>query len=99
MRVLTTKLRVEIENEMRVFLESLNFEIEMRVSQKSDCNGDVKGGLNASLALVLSPRVSCGFSYDPNHCVHIPFLSGLKSAQNVKSCLLRSRGVPRHPYC
>ena len=35
MRVLTKKLRVEIENEMRVFLESLNFEIEMRVSQKS----------------------------------------------------------------
>ena len=32
MRVLATKLRVEIENEMRVFLESLNFEIEMRVS-------------------------------------------------------------------
>ena len=29
------KLRVEIENEMRVFLESPNFEIEMRVSQKS----------------------------------------------------------------
>ena len=38
MRVLTTKLRVEIENEMRVFLESLNFEIEMRVSQKSVTN-------------------------------------------------------------
>ena len=39
LRVLTTKLRVEIENETRVFLESLNFEIEMRVSQKSgwDC--------------------------------------------------------------
>ena len=35
MRVLTTNLRVEIENEMRVDLESLNFEIEMRVSQKS----------------------------------------------------------------
>ena len=35
MRVLTKNLRVEIENEMRVFLESLNFEIEMRVSQKS----------------------------------------------------------------
>ena len=35
MRVFTKKLRVEIENEMRVFLESLNFEIEMRVSQKS----------------------------------------------------------------
>ena len=34
MRVLTTKLRLEIENEMRVFLESLNFKIEMRVSQK-----------------------------------------------------------------
>ena len=36
MRDLRIKLRVEIENEMRVFLESLNFEIEMRVSQKSD---------------------------------------------------------------
>ena len=35
LRVLAIKLRVEIENEMRVFLESLNFEIEMRVSQKS----------------------------------------------------------------
>ena len=35
MRVLREKLRVEIENETRVFLESLNFEIEMRVSQKS----------------------------------------------------------------
>ena len=34
-RVLTTKLRLEIENEMRVFLEGLNFEIEMRVSQMS----------------------------------------------------------------
>ena len=42
MRVLTTKLRVEIENEMRVFLESLNFEIEMRVSQKSDY-GETQG--------------------------------------------------------
>ena len=36
MRVLTTKLRLKIENEMRVFLESLNFKIEIRVSQKSD---------------------------------------------------------------
>ena len=36
MRVFRKKLRVEIENEMRVFLESLDFEIEMRVSQKSD---------------------------------------------------------------
>ena len=36
MRVVTKKLRVEIEDEMRVFLESLNFETEMRVSQKSD---------------------------------------------------------------
>ena len=35
MRVLIEKLRVEIENETRFFLESLNFEIEMRVSQKS----------------------------------------------------------------
>ena len=36
MRLLTTILRVEIENETRVFLESLDFEIEMRVSQKSE---------------------------------------------------------------
>ena len=36
MRVLKENLRVEIENDMRVFLESLNFEIEMRVSQKSE---------------------------------------------------------------
>ena len=35
MRVHRENLRVEIENEMRVFLESLNFEIRMRVSQKS----------------------------------------------------------------
>ena len=35
MRVFMKKLRVEIENETRVYLESLNFEIEMRVSQKS----------------------------------------------------------------
>ena len=35
MRVFMKKLRVETENETRVFLESLDFEIEMRVSQKS----------------------------------------------------------------
>ena len=45
MRVLTTKLRVEIENEMRVFLESLNFEIEMRVSQKSESNAQTGFGI------------------------------------------------------
>ena len=28
---------VEIKNEMTVFLENLDFEIEMRVTQKSDC--------------------------------------------------------------
>ena len=31
MRLLTTILRVEIENETRVFLESLDFKMEMRV--------------------------------------------------------------------
>ena len=36
MRVFMKKLRVEIKNETRVYLESLNFEIKMRVSQKSD---------------------------------------------------------------
>ena len=35
MRVFMKKLRVEIENEMRVFLETLDSEIEMRVLQKS----------------------------------------------------------------
>ena len=39
MRVLREKLRVEIENETRVFLESLNFEIDMRVSHKSAGKG------------------------------------------------------------
>ena len=33
--VLKIKLRVEIEDESRVFLENLDFEIELRVSQKS----------------------------------------------------------------
>ena len=42
MRVHREKLRVEIENEMRVLLESLNFEIEMRVSQKSEMQGFVQ---------------------------------------------------------
>ena len=34
-RVFPKTLRVEIENETRVFLEILDFEIEMRVSKKS----------------------------------------------------------------
>ena len=36
MRVFMKKLRVGTENETRVFLESLDFENEMRVSQKCD---------------------------------------------------------------
>ena len=36
--------------------------------KRCHCTGDVKGGLNASLALVSSPEVACGFRYDPNHC-------------------------------
>ena len=45
MRVLTTKLRVEIENETRVFHESLNFEIKIRVSKKSaECPNLDKNG-------------------------------------------------------
>ena len=35
MRVVKSELRVENENKTRVFLESLDFEIKMRVSQKS----------------------------------------------------------------
>ena len=50
MRVLRENLRVEIENEMRVFHESLNFEIEMRVSQKSDLRVSPKG--SSSLAII-----------------------------------------------
>ena len=37
-RVFPKTLRVEIENETRVFPESLIFETEMRVSQKSEVN-------------------------------------------------------------
>ena len=55
MRVLTTKLRVEIENEMRVFLESLDFEIEMRVSQKSDSNKANNLQIDPNLPATLSP--------------------------------------------
>ena len=44
MRVFMKKLRVEIENETRVYLESLKFEIEMRVSQKSDGKGTASHG-------------------------------------------------------
>ena len=52
-RGLTTKLRVAV-NEMTVFLESLDFEIEMRVSQKSDQRDhiifvDVERGSNLEL--------------------------------------------------
>ena len=35
MKALTTKLRVEIENEMRVLLESVDLKIQIRVSHKS----------------------------------------------------------------
>ena len=52
MRVFTKKLRVEIENEMRVFLESLNLEIEMRVSQKSVVCA-LRAGFNSRIFLVL----------------------------------------------
>ena len=47
MRVFRKKLRVEIENEMRVFLESLDFKIEMRLLQKSGIKPSVlpQGGL------------------------------------------------------
>ena len=53
-RGLTTELRVAIKNEMRVFLESLDFEIEMRDSQKSDHRDhiifvDVERGSNLEL--------------------------------------------------
>ena len=54
MRVLTTKLRVEIENEMRIILESLNFEIEMRVSQKSARHS--ARGVPKKRTLFCSPR-------------------------------------------
>ena len=41
-RVFPKTLRVEIENETRVFPESLIFETEMRVSQKSDIDAHNK---------------------------------------------------------
>ena len=62
MRVLREKLRVEIENETRVFLESLNFEIEMRVSQKSAGRYTQTLALAAALALATStPLTEGGF--------------------------------------
>ena len=48
MRVFMKKLRVEIENETRVYLESLNFDIEMRASQKS-----AKKGTKTDILLIL----------------------------------------------
>ena len=36
--------------------------------KRCHCTGDVKGGLNDSLALVSSPEVACGFRNNPNHC-------------------------------
>ena len=44
MRVFMKKSRVELKNESKVFLESLEFEIEMRVSQKSDGKGTASHG-------------------------------------------------------
>ena len=41
-RVFPKTLRVEIENETRVFPESLIFETEMRVSQKSVAKHDLR---------------------------------------------------------
>ena len=48
-RVFPKTLRVEIENETRVFPESLIFETEMRVSQKSDA-------LKSSKNLLVRPK-------------------------------------------
>ena len=48
------KLRVEIENETRVYPESLNFEIEMRVSQKSAPRTVGNGNLRANIILFVS---------------------------------------------
>ena len=61
MRVLREKLRVEIENEMRVFLESLNFEIEMRVSQKSATNAQSR---SASTVLTVSQALGAYSTHD-----------------------------------
>ena len=44
MRVFMKKSRVELKNESKVFLECLEFEIEMRVSQKSDGKGTASHG-------------------------------------------------------
>ena len=49
--------------------------------KRCHCTGDVKGGLNASLALMSSPGVACGFRYDPNHRIHIPSMSSGVSNQ------------------
>ena len=58
-RFLREKLRVEIKNETRVVLESLNFEIEMRVSQKSGTDGSK----NCAQFYLGSPRFLKGCEY------------------------------------
>ena len=45
--------------------------------KRCHCTGDVKGGLNDSLALVSSPEVARGFRYDPNHCGNISLIKDL----------------------
>ena len=62
MRVLTTKLRVEIENETRVFLESLNFDIEMRVSLKS-ASLSLQNSAKAALSVMIKSHSNASSLY------------------------------------
>ena len=50
--------------------------------KRCHCTGDVKGGLNDSLALVSSPEVASGFRYDPNHCVGFSYSLMAQNSDN-----------------
>ena len=75
MRVLKTNLRVEIENETKVFLESLEFEIKMRVLQKSAildiCHRHPLALLNSDLQKLSSRKSEDEFCKDMEFKVEI----------------------------
>ena len=75
MRVLKTKLGVEIENETKVFLESLEFEIKMRVLQKSAilniCHRHPLALLNSDLQKLSSRKSEVKFCKDMEFKVEI----------------------------
>ena len=63
-RVFPKTLRVEIENETRVFPESLIFETEMRVSQKSDSHEKLQITATCHFVFLFYPSLKKSIYYD-----------------------------------